>query len=372
MRIKDVIDIQTLTYKWDVIEQIPEFAVLKECEQSAKWHSEGNVWNHTKLVCDAAVKICESLKQHNTTFAKYLLTAALFHDIGKGTTTIFKKDDWHSYGHEIASDKLTRKLLWDEGYEVREAICGLVRWHMEPLFMFTHKHYYERIIDLSKNIVSWDLLINLKKCDILGSKPSDTERTNCDLTILEDLVTITSKLNCYYGKSSIPYTRQLRYKTLEHKKTLNVHILIGLPGAGKSTAVEKIINSFKGPYTVISRDIARYELGFCKEGEKMVGTNEQEKLVTEKCNEMISMAADFGGTIIIDNTNLKRKYRESYISLLSNYNLIITYDYVETKTLENNLKRREGQIDKKVFDNMIMGFEWPQADEYDYFKIHLN
>ena len=372
MRIKDVVDIKNLSYKWDLIEQIPEFARLKECEQSVKWHSEGNVWNHTKLVCEAAIKICNDLKQHNTDFAKYLLTAALFHDIGKGTTTIFKKDDWHSYGHEIASDKLTRKLLWDEGYEVREAVCGLVKNHMEPLFMFTHKQYYDRIIVLSKNIVSWDLLINLKKCDILGSKPSDPNRTNYDLTVLEDLVTITSKLNCYYGKSSMPYSRQLRHKTFDHKKTINIHVLIGLPGAGKSTAVDKIIKSFNGPYCVVSRDIARYELGYCEKGEKMVGTEQQEKAVSEKCNEMILMAADLGETIIIDNTNLKRKYRDSYRNLLSNYNLVITYDYVETKTLDNNLQRRDGQIGKEVFDNMIMGFEWPQADEYDYIKFHLN
>ena len=173
MRINDIIDIKPLTYHWDVIESIPEFAKLKECEQSVKWHSEGNAWEHTKLVCAEAIKICESLKLYNTDRAKYLLTSALFHDIGKGTTTIFKKEDWHSYGHEVESDKITRRLLWDEGYQVRETICGLVRWHMEPLFVFNHKEYYTHIIELSKNIVSWDLLINLKKCDILGSRPSD-------------------------------------------------------------------------------------------------------------------------------------------------------------------------------------------------------
>jgi putative nucleotidyltransferase with HDIG domain len=371
MLIQDIIDIKTLSYKWDVIENIPEFAKLKECEQSVKWHSEGNAWEHTKLVCAEAIKICKDYRQQNTFWAKYLLTAALFHDIGKGTTTIFKKDDWHSYGHELSSEKLTRKLLWDEGYVDREAICGLVRLHMEPLFIFTHKTYYDRIIDISNNVVSWDLLINLKKCDILGSKPSDVDRTYYDLTILEDLTTILSKLKCYYSRPNLPYSRQLRHKLFNNKKTINVHVLIGIPGSGKSTTVKKIVKTFNGPYCIVSRDIARYELGYCSEGEKMLGTDHQEKMVTEKCNDMILTAAELGETIIIDNTNLKRKYRDSYRSMLSDYNVVITYHYVEARTLKVNLERRDGQISREVFDNMIMGFEWPQADEYDYIKFHL-
>lgn len=372
MRISDIIDIKTLTYHWDVIESIPEFAKLKECEQSVKWHSEGNAWEHTKLVCAEAIKICESLKQYNTDWAKYLLTSALFHDIGKGTTTIFKKEDWHSYGHEAESEKIARRLLWDEGYQVREAICGLVRWHMEPLFVFNHKEYYTHIIELSKNIVSWDLLINLKKCDILGSRPSDENSTKMGLLMLEDLTTITSKLKCYYGKSNIPYKNELKHMSFNDKKTITVHVLIGLPGSGKSTLVDKIINSFNGPYSVISRDIARYELGYCKEGEKMVGCESQERKVSKKCDEMILTAAALGETIIIDNTNLKRKYRESYRSLLKDYNVIWIYDYVEASTLSENLMRREGQINTEVFDRMIMGFDWPMAHEYNYIKFYIN
>ena len=50
MKISDLIDIEKLEYRWDIIELITEFAVLKTCEQNPKWHSCGNVWNHLKLV----------------------------------------------------------------------------------------------------------------------------------------------------------------------------------------------------------------------------------------------------------------------------------------------------------------------------------
>jgi putative nucleotidyltransferase with HDIG domain len=374
MRISDLIDVKTLTYHWDAIESIPEFAKLKECEQSVRWHSEGNAWEHTKLVCAEAINICvkERYDEH-THWTALLLASALFHDIGKGETTIFKKEDWHSYGHETVSEKLTRKILWDEGYEMREAICALVRWHMEPPFLFTHKNYLDRIVDISKNIPSWHLLLLLKRCDILGSHPSDMSTREADLLKLDDIASIVTKLGCYYKPSTIPYTDKLPHKVkCNGKKNIDVHVLIGIPGSGKSTLTDELINTFKGPYYIISRDIARVELGLCKDGEKYLGTKEEEDAVTEKCIDTMLTAAALGETIIIDNTNLKRSYRDSYKKVLSDYNVNWIYDYVETSSLDVNIQRREGMVGKESILNMVRGFEWPQADEYDYIRYHKN
>lgn len=374
MRLTDIIDFKTFSYKWDVIETIPEFAKLKECEQNAKWHSEGTAWEHTKLVCKEASNICINEGWgSNDDWTKILMASALFHDIGKGPTTEFKKGNWHSYGHEVVGDKITRRMLWDEGYELREDICSLVKWHMEPLNVFNSKHYLDKLINLSKNIRCWHILLLLKRCDILGSKPEDENVTTTDLAKLEDLISLTTKLGCYYKKSTIPEHRQLKHLlTNNGKKNITVHMLFGLPGAGKSTVVEKIINSFKGPYSVVSRDIARAELGFCAEGEKIVGTPEQEKKVTEKCDEMIMTAACLGENIIIDNTNLKKAYRDHYHTLLKDYNVAWSYVYVEATKLEKNISRRDGMINADVFENMIRNFEWPSADEYDILKTFLN
>ena len=93
MKITDLIDVENREYKWDVIESIPEFAVLKNCKQSARWHQEGNAWNHTKLVCEAAVKYIDNCGYTFAAFPKLLMAAALFHDIGKGETTAFFKGD---------------------------------------------------------------------------------------------------------------------------------------------------------------------------------------------------------------------------------------------------------------------------------------
>ena len=373
MRIKDLVDVKNFKYNWEYIETIPEFAKLKECEQSKKWHGEGNVWIHTQRVCEEAINLCHKLAWRNeTTWATQLLVSALFHDIGKGVTTIFKKEDWHAYGHEIESEKITRRLLWDEGFEVREPICALVRWHMEPLKVFESKHYVEKILEISKVVPSWHILLYLKECDVRGSQPSNETTTKIDLLKLGDLNRLTSRLNCFYGETNVPQLERLSHKTFG-KKMITVYMLFGLPGAGKSTAINEITKTLTNrPYTVVSRDIARYELGFCKEGEKMVGTTEQEKAVSEKCDEMILTAASFGDDIIIDNTNLKKAYRDNYHTLLQDYDVLWVYVYVEASKLEKNLSRREGMINASVFDNMIRGFEWPSTNEYDILKTYTN
>ena len=174
MKFNDLFDIEKFEYKWDYIETIPEFAVLKTCEQNPKWHSEGDSMAHTKLVCQAAINYCSDyIYDKDCEYDnKILLLSALFHDIGKGVTTEFKKGNWHAYGHETASEKITRRLLWDEDIYIRETVCSLVRWHMEPLRIAESSKYMEKIFNLKLN-VNFELLLKLKRFDVLGSKPLD-------------------------------------------------------------------------------------------------------------------------------------------------------------------------------------------------------
>lgn len=195
-------------YKWDVIESIPEFAKLKECKQNPKWHGEGNAWEHTRLVCEAAEKTAWVLSKEE---AKVFLTAALFHDIGKGTTTFFKQKDqnWHSYGHEVESERITREMLADEDPAFVEAVCRLVRWHMAPLDIKKSSHKIEKIVDLAEKVSTANtvldyfstynsslfLLILLKKCDVIGSEQQNLDGKESDLDWLNKLLMTTKLLN---------------------------------------------------------------------------------------------------------------------------------------------------------------------------------
>lgn len=74
----------------------PEVKALINIEQNPKWHPEGNVWNHTMLVLNEAVKLKDDAKEP---FNFMLL--ALFHDLGKAVSTTVKDGKIISRGHDV-------------------------------------------------------------------------------------------------------------------------------------------------------------------------------------------------------------------------------------------------------------------------------
>ena len=354
MKVNDIVN-DDYTFNWELLEKIPEFNALKGCKQSEKWHPEGDAYEHTKLVCEAFTRnapyrqVLENLK--------IIGAACAFHDIGKPLCTEFKKDDWHSYGHEIYGEKIVRDLFYDEDFYVRERLCSLVRYHMVPKFIMKNEHFMEEIIKLS-NEVTWYELLFLNQCDKEGSKRCHSED---DDTCLYNNI---DGLKCFNSKIKI-------CKPSKHNNGLHVYMLIGLPGAGKSTWVKKFTD---GKYKAISRDDIRFELGFCDKDQKVVLDREKEDLVTKEFNKQIKERLENNNNIIIDNINLKKKYREeikNYIKSLG-YDPYYEYIYIEAPSLNDNIKRRENQISEEVFHNMIRNFDFPRIGEYDVLRIKRN
>ena len=379
MQLSEIIDYRNFTYNWDYIERIPEFAKLKECEQSPKWHKEGNAWIHTRNVCEEAVKICKDRNwEHEPHMALLLLASALFHDIGKGTTTNFIKGGWHSYGHEMAGEKITRLLLWENDIEFREHICSLVRWHMYPLDILKSKSPIESIANISRKVYIFDLLLLLKECDIRGSIQEDIKGRKEDLFSLRKLRYIASLLDSKYHPFPSMKDIDIRLgKDIEAK--YHFYVMIGLPGSGKSTKAEEIKNmeSLHGPCIIVSRDAIRYELGYCGEGEKVVCTKEQENEVSDMFNDRVSKFINEnpdGGTVIIDNINLVRTYRKNYHLFATGPNAVkFTYVYVQADTLEKNLERRaKDGFTMEMLKEMAMRLDWPDVDEYEELLIEEN
>lgn len=201
VKLTELIDLDNLEYNWDKIESIPEFANLKECKQNPKWHLEGDVFTHTKKVCEAILGLINEEYCFNPLTC---LAAALFHDIGKGETTFFKEKDqnWHAYGHEVVGEQMVREMLSDENPVYVNAIARLVRWHMEPLNIKKSKNKIQKLFKLAKDVTIdddmlkgsslRDLLI-LKESDILGSVQEDKEGWEADLHFIQTLRNISEE-----------------------------------------------------------------------------------------------------------------------------------------------------------------------------------
>ncbi len=372
MRLRKLIDTEKCEYNWKKIEKIKEFDALKHAEQSPRWHKEGNAWNHTVAVCNEAIKVARN--EYEGEDRLVFLAAALFHDIGKGPTTKIGKDgNWHSYGHEYEGEKMTRLLLWNEDVWIRERICALVRYHMEIEFIPESEKFLSKLVSMSKAVGNLDMLIKLKECDLRGSIQADEEGKEIELLKLDDTRETARSLGFLYHMSSVPEFYKFAWqKTLKAKnsgKPLTVVVPIGLSGAGKSTWVKENYPDA----VVISRDAIREELGYVKPGRKAVLSRQKEDKVSTVFNQRLTDAARDGSKpIVLDNLNLKKKYRDGYKEQLSLYAVNWIYVYIEAKGLETNVERREGDIDLETLKGMIMVFDWPKNEEYDKFGIFVN
>lgn len=359
---------------WDYIYSIPEFAALKTLHQSPKWHSESEfVSGHVEMVANECKSWLECQHNIDEEFAVILMMSALFHDIGKATTTFLKESDnmWHHYGHEVESEKITRRILWDLGYRLREKICGLVRWHMEPFNIIKSKNPVSKILDLQNKVYSLHSLYYLKKFDMRGSKSADPELTKFDSMLLDNFADMCMELNCFYSKNNIDKIKKKINSITSKKPNLTVEMYIGLPGAGKDTEIKRSLGYNLDPrnISIICRDDIRVELGFCKEGEKYLGNDVEENKVTEIFISRLKEAAKNGKTIILNNMNNRRNYRDAYKQILEDYNVCWKYIYVEASELNKNIERRKGQIHELAFRKMVERFEFPTPDEYDELQI---
>lgn len=104
---------------------------LKDIKQNLKYHPEGNVWNHTKLVIDLAAQVKEYANNEEV-----FMWAALLHDIGKVTTTRVVKERYTSYNHDVEGAELTYKILKKYSNQLYATeISDIVRYHMHHIYI---------------------------------------------------------------------------------------------------------------------------------------------------------------------------------------------------------------------------------------------
>ncbi len=163
-------------YDLGVVDQIfPELQALVGVPQEAAWHPEGNVDVHTLMVVDEARKLINDLSYEKQVA---VMIGALAHDFGKPPTTEFFDGRWRSHSHDEAGIEPTLSFLDTlgihtlNGYDVRNQIVQLVRYHLKP------GEYYKAKSPVGDGAfrrlarkVEPDLLYRVAKADSLGRNP---------------------------------------------------------------------------------------------------------------------------------------------------------------------------------------------------------
>lgn len=158
--------------KTEIFSQMPYDLLkrMKKTEQSPRYHPEGNVWIHTMMVTDAAAE-----RRKDSRDERVFMWAVLLHDIGKPLTTRFRKGRITSYNHDVEGERLARRFLetFSEDKMFVENVCGLVRYHMQILFV-TKEASRAQLEEMKRRVDIRDAAL-LGFCDRIGRVGVDRE-----------------------------------------------------------------------------------------------------------------------------------------------------------------------------------------------------
>lgn len=299
---------------------------MATCAQDAVWHAEGDVWTHTKMVCDQLPGV-QGWTESSVDDRLVLLFTALLHDSAKPITSIFDPDAGHirSPNHAVKGEHLARGLLRDLGCDlrIRERICSMVRYHGRPAFLLERAHPEREVIRLSW-LTDNRLLYLFAIADTRGRDTESMQRPEENLHYWKLL---SQEIGCFEGsfpfatdQSRLVYFRSdepnLHYVPHENFSA-RVTMISGLPGSGKDTWLAK----HRSDLPVISLDEIRREFD-------VDPTDDQGRVIqlaSERCREKLRAGQSFA----FNATNLLRQTRGRWLSLFADYNAWVELVYVE-------------------------------------------
>lgn len=155
--------------------------------------------------------------------------------------------------------------------------------------------------------------------------------------------------------------KKLDEEIQKQEQAQTVYFLVGLPGSGKSTWCK----TNHPDLPIASRDIIRAKLGFTKDADEKARLEPwQEEQVTRAEYSEIRNYLENRQDFIIDDTNLRTRFREKMIETLRKYNVKIVGVVFHTP-LETCIARRKGQIDREILQRMHDTMDSLVNDEVD-------
>ncbi len=340
----------------------PWCRAMADCRQDAGWHSEGDVWTHTKMVCAELQQLREwpGLTSRERTV---LLFTALLHDSAKPLTSHVDPQSGRirSPKHAVKGEQLARHVLREAGCDlpVREEIARLVRYHGRPAFLLERPEPDLEVISLSW-LVNHKLLYLFALADTRGRISQDGGRPAEVLELWKELAQEHDCFDRPYNFAN-DHARFLFYRQrkpdrhyVPHEDYRNRVILMsGIPGSGKDTWLQQ--NEPQRP--TVSLDEIRRE-------RRIAPTENQGEIVQiarERCREFLRSGTPFA----LNATNLLRQTRRAWIDLFADYGARIELVYIEPPwnvILQQN-QQRENSVPEQVVEKLARKCEPPTWTE---------
>ncbi|MBN3963204.1 AAA family ATPase [Nostoc sp. NMS8] len=358
----DGLRLRNWSIDWSALEaKFDWLRLLADCPQDPRYHAEGNVLTHTKLVCEALVALPQ-WRALPATERSVLFAAALLHDVAKPASTQIETDgSITSKGHVLQGAKMAQEILWDLDvpFHQRQAIVALVKYGSLPLW-FWDKPNPERAVIKTSQIIRCDLLGLLAEADVKGR--------NCDdqIQLLERIEFFREfcQENHCFDRPRVFSSAHSRFVYFQKEDgnpdyaayddtRFQVVMMSGLPGSGKDTWIQENLPE----WGVISLDKLRKTMGINPKDDQGAVANAAKAIAKEYMRS--------GQSFVWNATNLSRQLRGMLVRLFGSYQASIRIVYLEAAWEE--LLRRNGdrtaKLPEKVLYRMKNRLEVPDITE---------
>ena len=341
---------------------------LKNTHQELSWHGEDDVLTHTLMVLSELINLDE-YKALTKKEQLVVFLAACFHDVGKITCTKVIDGVIRSFHHGATGAKMVRAYLYKdlkiggskELIEFREAICLLIKYHSNPVYLANDENCEKRILKLAANsfltpLFNIKLLSILSTADVKGRIGNEKEE---QVSKINSFIDIAKKLGVY----ETYYPFENNYTKFQYLNTSNniwhgtklydsswqeVIIMCGIPGTGKDTFIKKYYPN----HAVICLDDIRNEL--------KLKPKENESKVYEVAKTKAKNYLRNNIPFIWNATSITPLTRGNNIELFHDYKAYVKIIYLETNydecIIRNNNRQRTVPIDviNKMIDSLVI------------------
>jgi putative nucleotidyltransferase with HDIG domain len=334
---------------------------LADCPQDPRYHAEGNVLIHTKLVCEALVAL-PKWRALPTEERSVLFAAALLHDVAKPAATQIEADGCiTSKGHVLQGAKMAREILWNLHIPVhqREAIVALVKYGSLPLW-FWDKPNPERAVIKTSQVIRCDLLSLLAEADVKGRYCNDQANLFQKIEFFREFC---QENHCFEQPRVFPsaHSRFVYFQKEDGNPDyaayddtrFQVVMMSGLPGAGKDTWIKQNLPDWQ----IISLDQLRNSMGIDPEENQGAVVNAAKAMAKEYMRD--------GQSFVWNATNISRQLRGMLVRFFATYQASIRIVYLEApwKELLRRNTHRTAKLPEKVLFRLKTCLEVPDITE---------
>jgi len=289
---------------------------MKNCMQDPRYHAEGSVYNHSKMVYEELLKTCND-EYEDSSMINAILISALFHDLGK-------LDTLHCYEKE-------------KGVRIQS---------------ISHELYAMKYIELYKHLykdfdIDWHIVVEICVEHMRAHKFIDGE------------IKKTHKRQYFIDR---PYISLFAKADNLGRSNVNgkcfAILCMGIPGSGKTTWRKKFVE--KHPeYVVICPDDIRREIN----GSVNMDFKTEES-VWKEVDLRILYGFQNNKNIILDSTLCDIKRQIKYENICKGNNYIIVYKIFECNSTEailrigNDIQNKvdRSNVPNEVVDRMANNF----------------